>query len=312
VLEIAYAGSHGQRLYGFYNGNQATPSPDPNAPLAPRRPFPAVDGTISTFRSNTISNYHALQMHLEKRVSRGLQFQASYTYSHALDEASSASLGSLNNGDFRDQRFPSLEYGNSDFDVRHHFVAAYSYDLPFGRGQAIAGNASGFLNQIIGNWQISGITSVSSGNWFTISDPFVSSSNNDCGGTVAYNCSRPNVIGNPNGHPCIPGTFYNTCAFTSDLVPGTYGDEGRNVVLGPGYQTWDMSFLKLFPVREEMRFEFRTDFFNVWNHTNYLTGPMGAAGQFEPVSVELGTSQMGFPQAARDPRLIQFALKFIF
>lgn len=312
VLEIAYAGSHGQRLYGFYNGNQATPSADPNAPLAPRRPFPAVDGTISTFRSNTISNYHALQVHLEKRVSRGLQFQASYTYSHALDEASSASLGSLNNGDFRDQRFPSMEYGNSDFDVRHHFVAAYSYDLPFGRGQAIAGNASGFLNQLIGNWQISGITSVSSGNWFTISDPFVSSSNNDCGGTVAYNCSRPNVIGNPNGHPCIPGTFYNTCAFTSDLVPGTYGNEGRNVVLGPGYQTWDMSFLKLFPVREEMRFEFRTDFFNVWNHTNYLTGPMGAAGQFEPVSVELGTSQMGFPQAARDPRLIQFALKFIF
>jgi len=72
MLEVSYAGSHGQRLYGFYNGNQATPSTDPNAPLAPRRPFPAVDGTIYTFRSNAFSNYDSLQVHLEKRASHGL------------------------------------------------------------------------------------------------------------------------------------------------------------------------------------------------------------------------------------------------
>lgn len=312
VLEVSYAGSHGQRLYGFYNGNQATPSPDPNAPLAPRRPFPAVDGTIDAFRSNTISNYHSLQVHIEKRATRGLQFQASYTYSHALDEASSASLGSLSNGDFRDQRFPGMEYGNSDFDVRHHFVLSFDYQLPFGKGQAIAGNASGFLNQLIGNWQLAGIVSASTGNWFTITDPNVNSSNTDCAGTVGYNCSRPNVVGDPNGKPCVAGTFFNTCAFASNLVQGTYGNEGRNIVRGPGYQIWDMSVLKPFPVREQMRFEFRADFFNIWNHTNFLTGPVGAAGQFEPVAVELGTSQMGFPQSARDPRLIQFALKFLF
>jgi hypothetical protein len=312
VLEISYAGSHGQRLYGFYNGNQAVPSIDPNAPLAPRRPFPAVDGTIATLRSNTFSNYNSLQVHLEKRLSRGLQFQVSYTYSHALDDASSASLGSLNNGDFRDQRFPQMEYGNSDVDVRHHVVVAYAYDLPFGKGKSFAGNASGFMDQLIGNWQVAGIMSASTGNWFTVSDPFVNSSNTDCGGTVSYNCSRPNVIGDPNGKPCIPGTFYNTCAFTSDLVPGTYGNEGRNVVRGPGYQNWDLTLGKTFPVRERMHFEFRADFFNIWNHTNPLTGPVGSDGQFEPVAVELGTTQMGFPQSARDPRLIQVALKFLF
>jgi len=312
ALEVSYAGSHGLRLYGFYNGNQALPSPDPNAPLAPRRPFPAVDGTIYAFRSNDVSNYDALQVHLEKRLTHGLQFEVSYTYSHALDDASSASLGSYNNGDFRDQRFPGLEYGNSDIDVRHHVVISYAYELPFGRGKAVGGGASGFLNQLIGNWQVAGITSASTGNWFTISDPFVNASNTDCGGTVAFNCARPDVIGNPNGRPCVAGTFFNTCAFTSDLINGTFGNEGRNVVRGPGYQDWDISLLKTFPVRERMRFEFRADFFNLANHTNFLIGPVGAAGQVEPVAVELGTAQMGFPQSARDPRLIQFALKFLF
>jgi hypothetical protein len=173
-------------------------------------------------------------------------------------------------------------------------------------------NASGALNQVIGNWQLAGIVSASTGNWFTVSDPFVNSSNTDCGGTVTFNCSRPNLIGNPNATPCIPGTFYNTCAFASNLTPGTYGNEGRNVVLGPGYQEWDMTFFKTFPISEQKHFEFRADLFNLWNHTNYLVGPTGSDGQVEPVAVELGTAQMGLPQAARAPRQVQFAVKFVF
>jgi hypothetical protein len=312
VLELSYAGSHGSRLYGFYNGNQAVPSPDPNSPLAPRRPFPAVDGTIDAFRSNTISNYNSLQASLEKRITHGLTFQASYTWAHALDEASSASLGSLANGDFRDQRNPGLEYGNADFDVRQRFVVSYLYELPFGHGKAFAGNAHGFTNQLIGNWQIAGITTLSTGNYFTVTDPFVNSSNTDCGGTVGYNCARPNVVGDPNGHPCVAGTFFNTCAFASNFVSGTFGNENRNTVQGPGLQQWDMTFFKAFPVREQMRFEFRVDFFNIFNHVNPLWGPIGAAGQVEPVAIELGTPQFGQYQAARDPRFVQFALKFYY
>src|ERR1700679_699537 len=167
------------------------------------------DTGIDLLRTDGFSNYNSLQVRLEKQFSNGLQFEASYTYAHALDDASSASLGSLNNGDFRDQRFPGLEYGNSDFDVRHHIVIAYSYDLPFGKGRRFLGSAAGALNQVIGGWQLAGITSASTGNWFTVSDPVVNSSNTDCGGTVAFNCARPDVIGNPNGRPCVPGTFYN-------------------------------------------------------------------------------------------------------
>jgi hypothetical protein len=110
----------------------------------------------------------------------------------------------------------------------------------------------------------------------------------------------------------LPGTFFNTCAFASNTGPAVYGDAGRNIVRGPGFQEWDISLLKVFPIREQMQLQFRAEFFNAFNHPNLLWGPIGALGQVEPVAIEVGTPQFGFPQAARDPRLIQFALKFLF
>jgi len=329
VLEVSYAGSRGLKLYAFYNGNQAVPTPDQTAPTAPRRPsnkpFPGAPGpcdladpgncdpvydvAIATFRSNAISNYHSLQARLEKRLTRGLQFEASYTYSHALDDASSASLGSQNQGDFRLQTDPMLEYGNADFDVRHRFVLSYEYELPFGKDKLIGGNASGVLNQIIGNWQVAGITTASTGNWFTPTDIVTNLSNSDGGGFV-FNAARPNVAGNPNGTPCIPGTLFNTCAFASNTVLGTFGDAGRNIIQGPGFQNWDISLFKTFPVNERDRFEFRAEFFNAFNHFNpEFANPNNVA---ENIATENGSSGFGFAQAARDPRFIQFALKFYF
>jgi hypothetical protein len=320
MLDVSYAGSHGADLYGMYNGNQAQPdvtfcttdgnTPE-NCPTAPRRPFPAVDGLINTLRANDYSNYTALQVHLDKRFTHGLQFGASYTWSHALDDASSASLGSLNNGDFRNQLYPWLEYGNADFDIRQRFVVNYAYELPFGRGKAFGSNAGGAVNQLIGNWQVAGITTVQSGNWFTITDAITNVSTSDGGGTVGYYEVRPNVIGNPNGRPCIAGTLFNTCAFVDNSTFFTFGDAGRNIVRGPGLQNWDFSIFKLFPVNERMHFEFRTEFFNIFNHLNPLFGPPGAISE-EPLAVEFGTPQFGQAVAARDPRFIQFALKFYF
>jgi hypothetical protein len=189
---------------------------------------------------------------------------------------------------------------------------SYIYELPFGKGKAWGKNASGVLNQVIGNWQVSGITSASTGNYFTVSDTNANNSTTDCAGAVVYNCSRPNRVGDPNAKPCVAGTFFNTCAFASSTTIGVFGNAGRNIVRGPGYQEWDLSLFKNFPVREQMRFEFRADVFNAWNHVNPLTGARGQDGQLPPVSVELGAAQFGFVQAARDPRFIQFALKFYF
>jgi hypothetical protein len=345
VLELTYAGSRGLKLYGFYNGNQAVPDPNPSDALAPRRPAnnanwpdgvgqtcsiadqngafcnPALDASIATLRSNDQSNYNSLQARLEKRFSHGVQFEAAYTFAHALDNASSASLGSVNNGDFRDQLDPNLEYGNADFDVRQRFVFSYEYDLPFGRGKAFGGGSSGVLNQIIGNWQMAGVLSLATGNYYTATD-IEGVSNSDCGGTVGFYCTRPNLVGNPNATPCVPGTLFNTCAFAHNAVEGTFGDAGRNIILGPGYKEWDTSLVKEIPVRDQMHFEFRAEFFNILNKVNYLFSQFGSISA-EPVALELdpnnintvqtpNASQFGYAQAARAPRQIQLALKFYF
>jgi hypothetical protein len=328
ILDISYAGSRGLKLFTFYNGNQAVPATEPqfaalcddptqnppvtplNCPTAPRRPFPAVDSSIATFRSDGFSNYHSLQVRLEKHFSHGLQFQASYTYAHALDDASSASLGSANQGDFRLQTDPQAEYGNADFDVRHRFVLSSIYELPFGRGKWRATNASGWVNQVVGGWQIATIVTASTGNWYTPTDISANVSTSDCGGTVAISCIRPNLVGNPNGKPCVAGQLFNTCAFASDTVVGTFGNGGRNIIRGPGFQNWDISFFKMFPIREEMRVEFRAEFFNAFNHANpEFTNPETIV---ENTATELGSATFGFPAYTRPPRQIQFALKFYF
>jgi hypothetical protein len=341
VLEVSYAGSRGLKLFAFYNGNQAVPSAVSTDPTAPRRPAHevtpgatgdsctlnayyndpgiyncdgALDAGIDTFRSNTQSNYNSLQVRLEKRYSHGLQYEAAYTFSHALDNASSASLGSVNNGDFQDQRYPNQNYGNSDFDVRQRFVFSYVYDLPFGRGRTLARDSSGVVNQIIGDWQVTGVFSTATGNYYTATDT-VSVANADCGGTVGYYCSRPNLVGNPNGKPCVEGALFNTCAFAHNTVQGTFGNAGRNIIEGPGYTEWDTSLVKEFPINEQKRFEFRAEFFNVLNHVNYLFGQFGAISA-EPTPLELNPtnpqSGFGFPLASRAPRNIQFALKLYF
>jgi hypothetical protein len=337
VLEVSYAGSRGLKLYAFYNGNQAVPVLGTDSlPTAPRRPAndeapgapgpcslanpqncnPALDVAIDTFRSNTQSNYNSLQVRLEKRYSHGLQFEFAYTFAHALDNASSASLGSVNNGDFQDQRFPNANYGNADFDVRHRFVFSYVYDLPFGHGRRFLDNSSGLVNQTLGNWQLAGVFSAATGNYYTATD-IVNVSGGDCGGTVGFYCSRPARVGDPNASPCVPGTLFNTCAFTDNgitpgIIPlGTFGDAGRNIIEGPGYKTWDTSLVKQFPVSEQKRFEFRAEFFNILNHVNYLFGQFGAISA-EPTPLEFGQSGFGFPLSARNPRQIQLALKFYF
>jgi len=288
VFALTYAGSKGTKLYTFFNGNQAEPTADPSAATAPRRPVfatvigaatpcsladssncaPVFDTGIDWFRSTGSSNYHSLQARFEKRFSKGLQFEASYTYAHSLDIASNANLGpTQNNSDFRDFRIPQQEYGNSDFDVRHRFVINSIYELPFGHGKRFLGNAGGVANQIVGGWQIANIISLSSGNWYTVLDSNGNFANADGGaGGVSQ---RPDQVGNPNkagpvlgnpNHQCqvlvsqgglapdkirTPTAWFNTCAFT-DPALGSFGNVGRNTIESPGYKTWDFSLFKFF------------------------------------------------------------------
>lgn len=352
VFALTYAGSKGTKLYTFFNGNQAEPTADPSAATAPRRPVfatvigaatpcsladssncaPVFDTGIDWFRSTGSSNYHSLQARFEKRFSKGLQFEASYTYAHSLDIASNANLGpTQNNSDFRDFRIPQQEYGNSDFDVRHRFVINSIYELPFGHGKRFLGNAGGVANQIVGGWQIANIISISSGNWYTVLDSNGNFANADGGaGGVSQRpdqVSNPNkagpVLANPNPQCQVlvsqgglapdkirtPTAWFNTCAFT-DPALGSFGNVGRNTIESPGYRTWDFSLFKFFQTSERTNLEFRAEFFNLLNHTNFLfanSGPQNGNN-----ATILGTSQFGSLTAARPPRQIQFALKFSF
>jgi hypothetical protein len=293
--------------------------------LDTRRPFPPIDGFIGWFRSAGQSNYHSLQLRAEKRFSHGLTFLASYTWAHALDIASNADLGAQNGGEFRFYQTPNREYGNSDFDIRHRLVLSYLYELPIGHGKPLLGSASGPLNYMAGGWQIGGITSFSTGNWFTILDTN-SFSNSD-------GQSRPDVISdpfkagpvaaNPDPH-CqlaisqgglaadrtrVLTSWVNACAFT-DPPFGSFGDVGRNTVQGPGYQIWDFSLFKNFPISERTKLEFRAEFFNVFNHPNLQFAKSGPQNSINTTT--FGTPEFGFLTAARDPRQIQFALKLSF
>jgi len=342
VFTLTYAGSKGTKLYTLFNGNQAAPDPNPNDATAPRRPVsativgspapcslansqfcsPVFDTGIDWFRSTGSSNYNSLQASFEKRFAKGLQFQASYTYAHSLDIASNANLGpTQNNSDFRYFRDPQAEYGNSDFDVRQRLVFNSIYELPFGHGKHFLGGASGVANQVIGGWQIANIVSISTGNWYTVLDADGNFANADGGaGGVSQ---RPDQVGDPNragpvpGNPTcvapdkihIPTAWFNTCAF-ADPGLGSFGDVGRNTIQSPGYKTWDFSVFKFFHTSEKTEIEFRAEFFNLLNHTNFLFAESGP--QNGNNATILGTQQFGDLTAARPPRQIQFALKFSF
>ncbi len=304
LFEVAYVGSKGTKLYTFFNLNQATPTSDPSALTAPRRKFPFIDSSISYLNSAGNSEYDALQTKFQHRFGNGISVLVNYTYSHALGNASNANLGAQNNDGFRWVNHPEWEHGNLDFDVRHRFVASYLWELPFGKGQRFAGTATGLTNAVIGGWELSGIVVLSSGTWYTVTDGNGNFANSD-------GQQRPDAVAgqNPNGKPCVAGTFFNTCAFM-DPALGSTGNVGQNTIQGPGLKNADASLLKTFPVGESRRFEFRSEFFNVANHANFLFAKAGP--QNSNNSTVFGTPSFGYLTAARLPREIQFGLKFYY
>jgi hypothetical protein len=145
---------------------------------------------------------------------------------------------------------------------------------------------------------------LSSGTWFTVTDANANFANSD-------GQQRPDFVPgqNQNGKPCVPGTFFNTCAF-ADPQPGSFGNVSLNSLRGPGYKNWDGSLLKNFPVGENRRVEFRAEFYNLLNHTNYLFAAAGP--QNSNNSTVLGTTSFGYVTAARPPRQMQLGLKFYY
>lgn len=304
MFEVSYVGSKSDKQYIFLNSNQAAPSANPAAPYAPRRPFPYVNASVAWFRSEGNANYNGLQTSLQHRLTRGLSMIMNYTYSKSLGDASSANLGAQNNDGFRYSFTPNIEYGPLDFDVRNRFVTSFTYLLPFGQGQAFLGSSGPVMDRIVGHWTLSGVLTLSSGTWFTVTDANGNFANSD-------GQQRPDFVPGQSetGPHCLPGTFFNTCAFTNPPL-GSFGNVSLNSLRGPGDQDLDFAVEKDVPIHNSVQFQFRCEVFNGLNHPNFLFAAPGP--QNSNNATVLGTPSFGFVTAAQAPREIQLAGKLYF
>ena len=247
----------------------------------------------SIFTENTVanSNYNSLQVSAEKRFSHGLQFQAAYTFSKSIDDASSFE-NMLNPLDFRDSRALSL------FDARNRFVVSYVYQFPHAEIHGLAG-------KVLNGWQTAGIVTFQSG--FPI--PITSSDDLELMDSAffQYPGEPDQVAPLQRLNPRNPlNEAFNPDIFQPQAL-GTIGDASRSVCCGPGINNIDFSLMKDTQLAERYKMEFRAEFFNIVNHAQF-TKVDGNISDGDPL--QGGT--FGKVLQARDPRLVQFALKFIF
>ena len=299
VLEVAYVGSKGTKLLTARDINQPQPQVlPPGLPFVPR-PDPRFDD-IDLLESRGNSNYHALQARFQQRLYRGLTSLVSYTWSKSIDDASNffSSAG--------DPNFPQNSYnvaaerGRSNFDVRQRLSLSYSYALPFGKGRNYLAD-DGWVSSVLTGWETHGIITLQTGRPFTVA--LLSELDNSGTGRsiLGFGANdRPNVVGNPQISNPTPELWFNTAAFAFP-PPGTFGNAGRNILDGPGFQNVNASLMKNTALTERLNLQFRAEVFNLFNHPNF-----NLPDNF------LGSPTFGRISSARDPRHIQFGVKLLF
>ena len=315
-LSIGYSGSHG------YHGLLSLDANLPGATICPASPCPAgypngafyypsgallannsVGNTTHWF-SEGISSYHGLEVDVNHRWSRGLQFRGVYTYSKTLDDGDNMNTSVATNSPafVANPLRPKADYGRASFDIRNSAVLQVTYDLPFGR--ASSSGEEHWVNKLIRDWQASGIVTLQSGLPFTPQLSYNPSNDGDTRNPVRPswnpNFTGPLVLGGPN-------QYFNPQAFLQPL-PGTYGNVGRNVLQGPGLAQTDLSLSRRFALSERLGLQFRAEFFNLFNRTNFNTpnpvvyaaatgGPSPTAGVTTSTSTSSRQVQLGLKLA---------------
>ena len=245
VLEAAYLGSHGDDLMTKLPVNNAVlPGPGLPSSTQARRPYPDWN-SVTMLTNQTRSNFHALQFKLDKRFSGGLQLLGNYMWSKATDNNSTGNNDNLQNVFDLD----GGNYGLSNYDTRHRFVTNFVYELP--------GPEFGAASYIAGGWQLSGILTLQAGR------PVTARLNGDNSRTGAS--ARPDQICDPNTGPETPNNFWNKACFVTP-PRGTFGNAGRNTLIGPGMRQFDMSAAKQFAIDDVRYVQFRVEAFNIFNH----------------------------------------------
>ena len=295
MIEIGYAGSKGTKLLTARDINQPRPSTLPFV----LRPVPQFDD-INLIESRGNSNYHSLQVRLQQRLTDGLALLSSYTYSKSIDDASNFFTSAGDPNFPQDSLNLRAERGRSNFDVRHRLSTSFSYELPFGQGRRFA-NGDGFLMTLVSGFQFNGIVTLQTGRPFTVALLSEIDNSNTGRSTLGFGANdRPNVAGDPTATNRTPERWFNTSAFVFPAF-GTFGNAGRNILDGPGYQNVNASLLKNTRLGERMNLQLRLEAFNLFNHPNF-----NLPDNF------LGSPTFGQILSARDPRHLQFGAKLLF
>jgi hypothetical protein len=308
MLDLGYVGSLGRKFPRLFSFSQAA---TPAATLGLVAGFPSTAGSLGgpffpafgnltapglgsfLMESNSNSNYNSLQATLNKRFSHGLQMLLSYTWSHSLDYYSGSDVSdvTLLPGDMVNQNH---NYGSSDFDRRHRFVASYLYNLP----DAYHGG-SAFAKKLVNTWSLSGIVTLQSGIPFSI-----------YGSNSAFEATQANLAPGRTVQSAIKSgdvadrlnAYFDTSAFVSPTAFGDFGQLGRNIIVGPKQINTDLSIMKNIPVTESQRVEFRAELFNLFNNVNWAN----------PVNIQSSGNFGQIAATTTGPRVIQFALKYEF
>jgi hypothetical protein len=317
LFDLAYVGNRGTKLAAFRNLNQRLVSfnAQTGAPIAGDRPLAPVglNGDIQYLENQGISDYHSLQARLEKRFSAGVSALLSYTWGKALtDSVDHLSTSGAGNGvDVGVSRTPqnpldrASEYGPAEFDVTQRFVASAVWEIPYGRGRAHGSSIGRGVDALLGGWQISPIITFQTGLALTVNQSGLF----NIGGERS---NRPNRIadGNLPESEQTVDRFFDTDAFVQlnptaggvGFVPNqAFGNSGIGILRGPGMANVDVNVAKSFSITERQSLQFRAEFFNLFNHTN-----------FSVPGINMGAGFGQIVSTATEARIIQFALKYRF
>jgi hypothetical protein len=287
ALQVAYVGNKGTRLEKDIPLNYATVGGLPNSPSrANRRQYPQF-GNGDNFTNIGTSNYNALQVSLEKRLSNGLTFLSAYTWSKLLNN--------MNIDDETTVQNPlnlALDYGLGSQSVKHRSVTSFSYALPVGRGMQYLSTIPRPVDLVLGGWRIGGIAQFQTGSPFT---PTMEANPTDTDYATRPNRVASGAVQNRSIHQ-----WFSVAAFQVPAA-GQIGNSGRNILIGPGFQDWDLSLLKDFHYSERIYAEFRAEAFNTFNHPH-----------FNNPTTDIQSPVGGQILSAGDPRELQVALKIYF
>jgi hypothetical protein len=313
VLEVSYIGNEGHHIWRRgVNLNDVLPqnralvaqafitqNANLNTIVSQSRRFPNL-GPISMSESTGNSNYNALQVWLNRRFTGRLSYSVSYTWGHSLSDVPLTSFTSATTDPYNYH----LDYGDADLDRRHIFVANVVYALPSMK------RWGGFADQILGGWQLNSIVTIYSG---TPLDVFsgVNANYNGLSAAPANGGLRPNLVQGQSIYLNSGDStaYLNPAAFALP-APGTFGNLRRGAVRQPGIKNIDFSLAKNWAMRERLRLQFRAEFFNLFNHTNF--------NGFDPsLGIDAftgGRTNGNFGHLTSDlgPRNVQFGLKLNF